>query len=72
MNVGSADALRHFAHGAMAAAWRGNYGAEVSIVRAGLEERAFNELWGEGRALTLAQAIAYALDESVQGKKEPG
>ncbi len=69
---GAADALRHFVHGALAAAWRGNYGAEVSIVRAGLEERAFNEFWGEGRALTLSQAIAYALNTNGHGKKEPG
>jgi tetratricopeptide (TPR) repeat protein len=40
------------------------YVSQVAQTRAMLEESAFASAWAEGRAMTLDQAIAYALDES--------
>jgi len=39
------------------------YDHAVARVRAALGEQAFETAWTEGRALTLEQAIAYALEE---------
>ena len=43
-----------------------NYTRGVAAARAQLDEAAFNAAWGEGRAMTLEQAIEYALAEQVQ------
>ena len=40
------------------------YEQQVPTARAGLPEPAFNALWAEGRAMTLEEAIAYALGET--------
>jgi hypothetical protein len=42
---------------------RSVYDHEVAAVRSGLGESAFSAAWAEGRAMTLEQAVAYALDE---------
>jgi hypothetical protein len=36
----------------------------ISAARSGLDESRFNELWREGQAMTLEQAVAYALEEA--------
>jgi hypothetical protein len=36
-------------------------GAVVAAVRSGLDEKRLNMAWAEGRAMTLEQAIEYAL-----------
>jgi class 3 adenylate cyclase len=40
---------------------RSDYDRPVAIIRAGLKEEAFSATWAEGRAMTLEQAIEYAL-----------
>jgi hypothetical protein len=37
----------------------------VAVVRAQLEDRAFVQVWSEGRTMTIDQAIAYALENQV-------
>jgi non-specific serine/threonine protein kinase len=39
------------------------YDADVAAARAGLGDAAFNAAWGEGRALSMEQAVAYALHQ---------
>jgi predicted ATPase/class 3 adenylate cyclase len=41
------------------------YHDDVAVARAALGEEAFAAAWAEGRAMTVEQAIAYALDEPV-------
>ena len=36
----------------------------VAVVRGQLDEAAFAKAWGEGRLMTMEQAIAFALEES--------
>ncbi|MFQ5796017.1 MAG: BTAD domain-containing putative transcriptional regulator [Candidatus Bipolaricaulia bacterium] len=43
-----------------------DYDRNVAAVRAELSEDAFEAAWTEGRAMTLEQAIAYALEEAAQ------
>jgi hypothetical protein len=45
---------RAFAH-------RSDYDRPVATIRDGLKEEAFAAAWAEGRAMTLEQAIEYAL-----------
>ena len=45
------------------AARRSVWEREVTVVRAALSQDAFAAAWAEGRAMTLEQAVAYALDE---------
>ena len=40
-------------------------------IRATLGEKAFAEAWGEGRAMTLAEPAAYALEERVPDGAPP-
>jgi hypothetical protein len=44
--------------------------ADVSIGRAGLNEKNLSRAWAEGRAMTLEQAVEYALapEGQVDGK----
>jgi predicted ATPase/class 3 adenylate cyclase len=42
---------------------RGWYGRELTSVRAALDEATLEAAWAAGRAMTLEQAIAYALEE---------
>ncbi len=41
------------------------YARTMAVVRAGLDESAFDAAWAEGRRMTLEQAVAYALEEGV-------
>jgi len=45
---------------------RREYERATTTVRAGLDTAAWDAAWAEGRAMTLEQAIAYALDEGSQ------
>ena len=40
------------------------YDRVVAAVRAQLDEAAFEAAWAEGRAMSLEQAVAYALEET--------
>ena len=53
-----------------AAMWpadRLEYERTVAAARAALSEEVFAAAWAEGRAMTLDQAIAYALEETTAG-----
>ena len=41
----------------------------VAAARSGLGDGAFDAAWAEGQAMTLKQAVAYALDET--GHRSP-
>ena len=41
--------------------------ARISAVRSGLVEEAWEEAWSKGRAITLDQAVSYALEEEKAG-----
>ena len=63
--LGAAEALLETAVHALEPIHRAEYDRTVAAVRAQLDEAAFAAAWAAGRALSLEQAIAYAL-EAVQ------
>ena len=60
---GAAEALRAPVNSVIDLVDRPEYERQVAIVRAQLDEAAFTTAWGEGQALTLEQAVTYALGE---------
>ena len=50
---------------------RTDFERNVSAVRASLSEDEFAAVWAEGRAMTLEQAVAYALEQGVEGNQPP-
>ncbi len=61
---GAAEALREAIGAPLPLSERAGYERTVSDTRAALGEEAFAAAWGEGRAMTLEQAVAYALEET--------
>jgi predicted ATPase/DNA-binding SARP family transcriptional activator len=61
---GAAEALREAIQSPMAPNERADYDREVASVRALLTEAAFDAAWAEGRAMLLAQILAWALGET--------
>ncbi len=59
---GAAEALREAANVPLPPADRADYDHNVAAVRAQLDEAAFAKAWAEGRAMTLEQAVEYALE----------
>ncbi len=59
---GAAEALREKIQSPMTDYERVEYDQSVARLRAILAEAEFNALWTEGRAMTMGQAIAYALE----------
>jgi tetratricopeptide (TPR) repeat protein len=51
---------------------RADYERQVSETRALLGEEGFAVAWAQGRAMTLEQAVAFALEEEANGGSEPG
>jgi tetratricopeptide (TPR) repeat protein len=51
--------------------WRFAHEQLAAAVRVQLDEAAFATAWAEGQAMTLEQAIAYALSENEEGAKPP-
>jgi hypothetical protein len=41
--------------------------ARISAVRSGMGEKAWEEAWRKGRAMTLDEAVSYALEEEARG-----
>jgi hypothetical protein len=41
--------------------------ARISAVRSGMGEEAWDEAWRKGRAMTLDEAVSYALEEEEAG-----
>lgn len=61
---GAAAALRETLHTPVLPFLRDSYERGVTTLRAQLDEATFNAYWAEGRAMTLEQAVAYALSEN--------
>ncbi len=61
---GAAEAHRELITSPMATCDRILYDRNVAIARTQLDETGFAAAWAEGRAMTLEQAIAYALEET--------
>ena len=59
---GAAETLRENINIPMTPPEHVEYDREVSDLRANIDEAAFSKAWAEGRALTMEQAIAYALE----------
>ena len=62
--IGAAEALRETSHSPITPQERVEYDNEVASLRAGMDEKTFLSLWAEGRAMTMQQAIEFALEES--------
>ena len=61
--LGTAQTLREAIGSPMAPPDRPLVARAVAAARRSLGDDAFSTAWAEGRALTLEQAVAYALDE---------
>lgn len=59
--ISAAEALREASNSPMTPQERIEYDNEVASLRAGMDEKTFVSLWAEGRAMTMEQAIEYAL-----------
>ena len=68
---GAAEAQRERMGAPVPPAERARYAAAVAHTRAALGEAGYAAAWAEGRALTLEQAIAYALDERSDATAQP-
>jgi predicted ATPase/class 3 adenylate cyclase len=64
---GAAEALREAVGAPLSPHERAEYHRHVAATRAALGEEAFAAAWEAGRALSLEQAVAYALDETQEG-----
>lgn len=62
--MGAAEALREASLSPMTPQERVEYDNEVASMRAGMDEKTFLSFWAEGRAMTMEQAIEFALEES--------
>jgi tetratricopeptide (TPR) repeat protein len=60
---GAAEALRESIGAPVPPVDRADYERNVAAARAGLSESAFASAWAEGRAMTVEQAVEYALTE---------
>lgn len=71
---GASEALREAIGASVLPYYRGEYERGVAAARAPLGEAAFAAAWAEGRAMTMEQAIefALALGETVRGKVRVG
>jgi non-specific serine/threonine protein kinase len=63
---GAAESLRQEIGGAMSVNQRLIYERQVKPVRAMLSGEAFDQAWDEGRAMSLDDAVRYALDERAE------
>jgi len=61
--LGAAEALREAIGAPVPLVERGDYERNVAAVRAQLDETALTAAWAEGRAMTVEQAVACALEQ---------
>jgi tetratricopeptide (TPR) repeat protein len=59
---GAAEGLFESTGGGLAAADQAEYDRYLTLAREQLDESAFGAAWAEGRAMTMEQAVAYALE----------
>ncbi|HSH77162.1 MAG TPA: hypothetical protein VLA19_01370 [Herpetosiphonaceae bacterium] len=64
---GAAEALLEPSGELLPPAERSKHERHVAIARAQMDEAAWQAAWAEGRAMTLEQAVAYALEDTVGG-----
>lgn len=64
--LGAAEALRQAANLPLPPSERTDYEHDITALRAKLDEAAFSNVWAEGRAMTMEQAVEYALAEQVE------
>lgn len=58
---GAAESSKRYIGGFLGEAQRATFGNDLALARAQIDELRFNELWQEGRAWSLDEAIEYAL-----------
>jgi tetratricopeptide (TPR) repeat protein len=63
--LGAAEVLREASNSPMTPQERVEYAREVASLRAGMDQKDFDSLWAEGRAMTMEQAIEYARNEDM-------
>ncbi len=68
---GASEALREALGTPLPGSYRANYERNLSIVREQLDEASVAATWAEGRAMTMEQAIAYALAEPETNERRP-
>ncbi len=61
--LGAEDALRDAVHSTLPPGIRTHHAGTLSALRSQMDAVRFVTAWSEGRAMTLEQAVAYALDE---------
>ena len=61
---GAAAVLRETTRASLPPAHRAEYDRRVAAARAALDETTFAVAWEEGRALSLEQAVTFALEET--------
>jgi hypothetical protein len=61
--LGAAEVLRETIRIPMISTEQLEYDREVSDLRTNMDESAFAKAWAEGRAMSMEQAIAYALEQ---------
>jgi tetratricopeptide (TPR) repeat protein len=61
--LGAAEALREGIHGPMTDYERSEYERELSLLRAALPDPTFSKEWSAGRAMSMEEAVAYAIEE---------
>ena len=61
--LGAAEALRQAIDSSMTGMERDEYEREVSALRAQLDVSTFTKAWAQGRAMTMDEAIALAIDD---------
>jgi non-specific serine/threonine protein kinase len=66
--LGAVDALFAASEYSLPPADRADFDHHVAVTRAQLDEATFEAAWANGRAMSLEEAVAYALDEPGSGQ----
>ena len=61
--MSAAGALRAVSSSARTPQEQIEYDREVAGLRAGMDEKTFDMLWAEGQAMTMEQAVEFAMSE---------
>ena len=67
---GADETIREAIGATVRALYRADYDHGLAAAREALGDTAFTSAWGEGRKMTLEEAVAYALDEPTPPQKE--
>ncbi|MEO7804025.1 MAG: tetratricopeptide repeat protein [Actinomycetota bacterium] len=61
---GAAETMRQTAHSSIPPVSRGDYDNDVALLHNGLDEALFDKAWHEGKAMTIDEAVEFALGPS--------